>query len=1405
MHHHLFSLFLIGLSLSAPAIAVQPEEIDAPRTLASTPDMLKPWVNWVMKDDDTLRCPFMYNNQSDQFCAWDSPLTLDLTQKGGSFSFTTYSFAPDRINAEPKVRLPGGREAWPQNVTLNDAPAIVTEMDGAPYVRLKSGEARIKGSFAWDSMPDSLQLQKNFSIVHFTLDGETKDFPEIDSAWQLWLRDASIQQADQIKEEADKIRIERYRRIIDGVPTDIETRAIISISGKAREETIPHMLLAGSKPVSVSSVLPTRLETDGSLRILAQPGRWEVSVRAIRPEMLTSLALPEGEKQEIWAFESVPALRSVVVSGAETMNPTQTEMPEEWRNLPTYLVTSKHTLDFAQKKRGEEEPDADNIRASRILRLDADGEHYTIVDSLSGKLNRTWRLDAQPETRLGRVNLNGQDQFITTQDGKTEGVEVRPGNLHLRAESRMKADSTLPAIGWKHDVKTLNTTLYLPAGWSLFAANGVDNVSQSWIKQWSLLDIFLVLVTIVLTYHVLGRMSAAIMAGSLLLLQPELPFVTNAALGILLAMALLRAVPEGKLANSIRAARRFILLILLLVTLPFMVQHVRYALYPQLRGEQAIIPAENGSPMPPQEMLVSQSYNAAKKEEPKEKLQGVADFSAGNYAGTAASPAPVPESSPIIGLIDTARAVDKMKPQILQQYDPSQKVQTGLGIPDRQSQTVSLGWNGTMESTDHFRLWLISPAQNLVLALVRIVLLALVFMLLLGVPVSTIKFSKTLPKKIWQAFCLMFAVCIMLQVSPSLAEEGKFPPQPMLDELRNAIQKEMNTNPDYHCDANCVAIPQAKLILAPEMLSIYLQVHVDAKQVAIPIPGGLESWRPQAITIDGKPATQLRGDGHYLLLLVEKGVHHIMVTGPLKPGRNQLGINFPIAPHFIAQDGSGWNVQGIQQNGRNNGNVELVRIKTADATSQEKKEQTLESRSLPPFFRVERILQLGTTWNVQTIVERLTPTGESETLELPLLPSESQMNENIEVKQGKALLHFAANETVLALASTLKQEDKINLKAPEHVNWVESWRLNAGTSWHVDFSGIPASRNNNGSQERMWNPWPGEAVSVAVSKPKGISGQTMTIDQSTLSITAGERIMNASLYLNIQSSQGGSHTISLPKGAMLQQARINGMPETLQQKDNSVTLPIRPGIQPIELDWKQPTPISGYFRIPEVKLGLPSVNNEIAVTMPQDRWILWTNGPQMGPAILFWSWIPLIILLSYGLSRVPGVPLHFSAWLLLLLGLSQSDLVFIIIVAGWLLAMQWRANKPVLTQPSQFALRQVILGVWTLLALMALFNGIKHGLLGTPDMQITGNNSYGNVLRWYQDVAVDALPQPWIISVPHYVYRTLMLLWALWLSFALVRWLKWSWECFSKEGYWIKEEPATKQVDQPKAIEEPKI
>ena len=104
-----------------------------------------------------------------------------------------------------------------------------------------------------------------------------------------------------------------------------------------------------------------------------------------------------------------------------------------------------------------------------------------------------------------------------------------------------------------------------------------------------------------------------------------------------------------------------------------------------------------------------------------------------------------------------------------------------------------------------------------------------------------------------------------------------------------------------------------------------------------------------------------------------------------------------------------------------------------------------------------------------------------------------------------------------------------------------------------------------------------------------------------------------------------------------------------------------------------------------------------------------------------------------------------------------------------------------------FALQPPILPCLIIFAVLA--GAIANGLLGRPDMQITGNGSSAYALNWYQDRAGQTLPQPSIISVPLWIYRVLMLAWALWLAMAVLNWLRWGWQSLNVGGLWMKRPP----------------
>jgi hypothetical protein len=222
------------------------------------------------------------------------------------------------------------------------------------------------------------------------------------------------------------------------------------------------------------------------------------------------------------------------------------------------------------------------------------------------------------------------------------------------------------------------------------------------------------------------------------------------------------------------------------------------------------------------------------------------------------------------------------------------------------------------------------------------------------------------------------------------------------------------------------------------------------------------------------------------------------------------------------------------------------------------------------------------------------------------------------------------------------------------------------------------------------------------------------------------------------------------------------------------------------VQWHQPTALSNWVKTPAINLNHTAVNARVSVQLPTNRWILMVGGPRWGPAVLFWSYFGVVLLAAIALGRLPLTPLGKWGWLLLGLGLTQVPPVMALIVVGWLLALSARGKFSTPNDWLTHNAMQVGLVLWSLVALVCLFLAVKAGLVGQPDMQIQGNQSYAQHLFWTQDRVDSHMPQPWVLSLPVWFYRVLMLAWSLWLAWTLLTWLKWGWQCFSSNGAWRK-------------------
>jgi hypothetical protein len=189
---------------------------------------------------------------------------------------------------------------------------------------------------------------------------------------------------------------------------------------------------------------------------------------------------------------------------------------------------------------------------------------------------------------------------------------------------------------------------------------------------------------------------------------------------------------------------------------------------------------------------------------------------------------------------------------------------------------------------------------------------------------------------------------------------------------------------------------------------------------------------------------------------------------------------------------------------------------------------------------------------------------------------------------------------------------------------------------------------------------------------------------------------------------------------------------------------------------------------------------------------------------LYWAQLIVLLAAAWLLSRYAPTPLRFRHWLLLGLGFSAFAWSAYAVVVAWLILLGLRARAAVASwRAGLFDLMQVGLALLTALALGVLVAAVPGGLLGQPDMHVAGMGSSALQLHWFADRTTDALPRAGVLSLPLWTYKLAMLAWALWLANALIGWLRWGFDAWSRGGYWRHDKPKPAMPPQLPTVEVP--
>jgi hypothetical protein len=1367
-------IFLLLTFLAAPSQSVFALSAEQ----AGIPKSLQEWIPWVTYDQETKTCTLRSDNVSKGYCAWPTRLVFEVTDQGASFRQEWF------IETKSLVELPGGEKLWPSLVKDSGKDLPVIDQKGSPAVWLERGSHVLTGTYTWTQSPESITIPPGSGLFSLKRNGIAIDTPDLDAQGRLWLKARGEVRTSQM----DHASVQVFRKVQDMLPLTEDIDIRLTVSGAPREITLGLQVADDFLPLKITSPLPVRMDQEGRLCVQVRPGQWNLSltVRNTSPTALEKLAIGKIDglwpDNEVWVFEAAPDFRQVAVENVQSVDPSQTGLSPAWRNLPAYLMGRGDTMILNEKTRGMVKTTPDSLTLERTLWLDENGGGLTAHDKIRGVMTEGWRLSTLQEQHLGKVSVDGVNQLITRlPDSDQVGVEVRKGNIALAADSRLEQPVTggiltLSALGWDHSFQHLSARLNLPPGWKLFTATGIDTVS-TWLNRWTLLDIFLVLIISIASGKILGwgRGLLSLIAVGLIYHQPGSPQLLW--LPFLALLAIGQKVSSEKARLLIRIPLFIILALLLVQSVPFMIREIRTGLFPQLDFSQNF-PMANA-----RFAMGGASSPVADLEEPQNEEHAADEFRQEQVQEEA--PAPPPSSKlkslPRQEMAALPHAAPKKAPlqssnsQLL--IDPQAKVQTGPGLPTWRWQTIPLSWNGPVDPSQKIRLVLLSPLVNCLLGFLRVGLLTLLLMIFLQRSLSLLPLAGA-GKLFGRSLLLLAALLLSATPQPSAAE---VPAADMLHQM----QERLLSPPD--CKDACASLDTGLLTLQADSLTLDLTVHSYA-DTAVPVPGDSKTF--SQILLDNAPAIAVLADEKGLLIRVPQGIHHIKLVKNIQDV-NEFHLTFPLLPHRMQTEQRGWDLTGIHPDGTIEKQLTFIRQEKKDKGAKGPGEEIAGDLKIPAFFEVSRTLHLGLKWTVETHILRKSG-GNIIIAEIPLIPGEMPTTESLYIKDNKVQINLGPQDGSFTWQSVLPISEAIRLTAAQTSQWIEAWHLDISSIWHVTTTGIPevSQLDPAGLRFPQYRPHPGESLSIAVSRPEAAPGPTMTINSSQLHLQPGLRATDCTLHFNLVASQGGRHDITLPADSELQNVLINGAASSLRLNGWTLTIPVHPGSQQISISWQDKGGIAAMLRTPPVDLGLENVNFSLHIDVPSSRWILLTGGPRIGPAVLFWGEFLVIVLLSILLGRTRITPLSTASWLLLGMGLSQVHVALGALVVGWLFLLGIRKKAGAsISSATAFNLLQIALAAVTVLAFLALVFTVKQGLLGSPDMQIGGNNSFNHALNWYQDRNGNILPQAWVLTVPLLCYRILMLVWALWLALALLKWLTWGWDCFTTGGPWRKKAP----------------
>ena len=1314
------------------------------------PDALADWVDWVKYEQSYRNCPYFngqnQGNKNHHVCAWPQQLQMDVNAQGAQFKVTW------EVLDDSWIPLPGDSTTWPLAVSSNQQALTVQPFQNQPRVLLSAGTHEITGQFNWSSRPEAISLPKEMADVRLKLEGKEIRFPVIQNN-NLWLGEA----VDEEKVEANSVDIEVNRLIIDGHPMTVFVVLDLQVSGVARNEKLGRIGSLDYQITEVDGDLNAYVDQSGDLWAQLKPGYNEIRVNMIIKGWPNKLSFePVGEhwpRQEIWAYQDNKNIRLTQIEGVTAINPEQSA--SRWDQVPNYLLNAGDVFTINEQKRGTLNQ-SESLTMTREAWLSFTGDVYRTQDHIVGDKFGSWRLNADADLKLlSATNQNQEPLLITESVSAQQGLELRTPNVSLHIDGEMGSAFQNKISGWDISFETIKTQLYLPHGYLALATHNVDRSQNVWLEQWRLWDIFIIMLITVLSFKVVGIKSAVFALVTLVLGYHDLNMPLYSWANLILALALLAWIPQGRWLRFFQSYAIISVLSLVILLLPHLVNQARWSIHPQLENQRL----SSTSPI---------KYSAVKKEARSNQIYQQtynvqnAVPSADLYSGDM-----VEESSNITVTGSRIKRAD-----VINKYQADAVLQAGKGTPQWRYNPVVLEWYGPVTAAQNYQLILVSPWMRVIWRLLLIVAAVLWLLTITQHMQQLFKQKTTQTASATTSLILLVGLCL---IQPVAAES--FPSEAMLKELKSRIY------PGSDCERSCATIEQANVSVTDNQLTIQLTYHT-LDYVGVPIPSS-QDWQLTSVQINGQNTPSRLQHNRQQWIALEKGIHEVILRGRLA-NRNNISLQFAIKPGHITAQSAQWQFAGINGSVLSGNTLQLIATKPNNSDELEASKTT----EIAPFVKLERSITFDDQWYVTNYVTRMAPKHGALNVVIPLIDNEFPVEKLQQNEQGDVLINLAPGDSYFSWRSRLERLPQFTITAADDPQYLEEWHVVSSPQWHVNIKGIPLVAAAELADDyddyfvHVYLPRPNETIQIDVSRPTAVAGNSLAIDDIKNTYSMGKRTTKTVTHINYTATQGGRFAVNLDPEALVKKVTFDGVESNLANENGVVSVSYLPGKHNVVIEWQVNQSFDLTSLTPSITLDADYSNLSQTITVPRDRWLLWGHSAGTGPAFLYWGELLVFIILAFFLARIKYSPLKIWQWLLLGWAFGTFSWMAFAVVAVWLFFVGWKHQFSGFASKSKNILLQWFTLIFTLVALIVFISAVAYGLLSYPDMGVAGRMASATQLHWYVDAGSQSLPQITILSVHLWWYKLLILLWSIWISFAVLAWLKQVLESLQQGLWW---------------------